>query len=86
MILWKQWKTVRNRANHLYCLKPRRFKDNREALKIESWKLANSRKGYFRIGMALNAWIPITLLEQEGLISLEKYYNNLTTQLQMSIC
>lgn len=65
-IYWKQWKTVRNRANHLYFL---------GMPKTKCWACANSRKGPWRISMWLGRWIPGDMLKKKGLLSMTDYYN-----------
>ena len=78
MCIWKQWKTTRARANHLYFLRVPRWR---------CWSFANTRKGYARVARALNSAITTGILEGKGLISLAKYHGTThVLQLQMSIC
>lgn len=66
MIYWKQWKTVRNRANHLYALGMKTY---------WAWRYANTRKGIYASGLFLSRWITNDLLKREaGLISSEEYF------------
>ena len=65
MCYWKQWKTVKKRANHLYYLgMPRHW----------CWLYANTRKGYRRTAEWLGRWITNELLKQKGLLSLADHY------------
>ena len=65
MCYWKQWKTVKKRANHLYYLgMPRHW----------CWLYANTRKGYRRTVEWLGRWITNELLKQKGLLSLADHY------------
>ena len=65
MCYWKQWKTVKNRANHLYFLGMPRY---------WCWLYANTRKGYCRTGRWLGRWITNKILKQKGLLSLVDHY------------
>lgn len=65
MCYWKQWKTVRNRANHLYFLGMRKY---------WCWLYANTRKGYCKTGRWLGRWITDKLLNQKGLLCLVDHY------------
>ncbi|WP_416327843.1 group II intron maturase-specific domain-containing protein, partial [[Eubacterium] hominis] len=70
---WKQWKTVRNRANHLYFL---------GMPKYWCWLYANTRKGLYRSGKWLGRWITNKLLKQKGLLSTADHYIKVHTNQQ----
>lgn len=65
IIYWKQWKTVRNRANHLWKLGMKKY---------WCWLYANTRSGYYVAGKWLSRWISNRLLRNVGLLSMEEYY------------
>ena len=77
MIIWKQWKTVRKRYLGL-----RRLGMSRR----DAWKDANTRKGYYVIGLWLGKWIQNKHLKAKGLLSLADHYyaKHHTIQLQLS--
>ena len=70
---WKQWKTVKNRAKHLYFL---------GMPKYWCWLYANTRKGLYRSGKWLGRWITNKLLKQKGLLSLAVHYAKVHTNQQ----
>lgn len=62
---WKQWKKVKTRCRNL------------KALKLPEWKvheLANSRKGYWRMGQVLSCALTNKIIAQLGYISMLDYY------------
>jgi group II intron reverse transcriptase/maturase len=64
-VYWKQWKRVRTRYRML------------RALKLEHWKamkLANSRKGCWRMAHVLNAVLTNEIIAKLGYISMLDYY------------
>lgn len=64
-IYWKQWKKVKTRYRNL------------RALRIPEWKvheLANSRKGYWRMGKVLSSALTNKIIAQLGYISMLDYY------------
>ena len=65
MCYWKDWKTVRNRANHLWRLGMKKY---------WCWRYANTRKGIYAMGKYLGRWITNELLDKIGLFSAYKYY------------
>ena len=65
MIYWKQWKTVRNRANHLYRLgMPLHY----------CWQNANTRKSLARTARWLGSLITNDILKRSGLLCLTDHY------------
>ena len=65
MCYWKEWKTVRNRANHLWRLGMKKY---------WCWRYANTRKGIYAMGKCLGRWITNELLDKIGLFSAYKHY------------
>lgn len=64
-VYWKQWKRIRTRYKIL------------RKLKLEHWqamKLANSRKGYWRMAEMLNTVLTKAIIAKLGYISLLDYY------------
>ena len=76
MCYWKQWKTVKNRANHLYFL---------GMPKYWCWLYANTRKGYCKAGQWLGRWITNKLLNQKGLLCLVDHYAKVHTSQQLML-
>ncbi len=76
MCYWKQWKTIRNRANHLYFL---------GMPKYWCWSYANTRKGYHIAGQWLGRWITKKLLNQKGLLCLVDHYAKVHTFQQLML-
>lgn len=64
-VYWKQWKKVKTRYRNL------------KALKLPDWKvheLANSRKGYWRMGQVLSCALTNKIISQLGYLSMSAYY------------
>lgn len=68
MCLWVQWKRIRTRYSKL------RFLGLSHG---EAWKMANTRKGHWRISKWLNTALSNNYWEQQGLISLTELYRTL---------
>lgn len=73
---WKQWKTIRNRANHLYFL---------GMPKYWCWLYANTRKGLCKAGKWLGRWITNKLLKEKGLLNLADHYAKVHTNQQLML-
>jgi len=78
MCMWKQWKKPKKKAEELVKL---------GASKNEAWRLANSRKGYYVIGLWLGHFIKNDCLAEKGLLSMVDHYykKHHTIQLQLSV-
>lgn len=76
MCYWKQWKTVRNRANRLYSLRMPKY---------WCWLYANTRKGYYKTGKWLGRWITNKILKEKGLLSLADHYVKVHTNQQVML-
>lgn len=62
---WKQWKKVKCRAENLMRLGEPKY---------WAWKWANSRKGCYVNGWALNRWLTKDILKKRGLLSMADHY------------
>ena len=76
MCFWKEWKTIRNRANHLWKLGMDKY---------WCWRYANSRKGIYVMGRCLNRWITTDILSKAGLFNAYHHYCKVHTVVEQQM-